>query len=467
MPEAVWIIFLAVLGGCVGSFLNVVAYRLPRGQSLLTPGSHCPQCSSSIRWFDNVPVLSYLRLRGRCRSCGQTISVRYALVELSTALAFVALYDAFYKSGTHLGFEAVTLGAVGAPVFASHLVLLAGLIVCSVLDIEYYLIDLRIVYVMVVAGLAGWVFGWREGQVFTWPVVGTLGLAGSLGVVTGEAVRRAGVRLFEAGSHVEQAEELSPLAESESAEDEAPEAVPAGVNWQVVLMLFYAALGVGLIVWTAVGGSGPTDFRDRAWGYVGWLFLAILIGCMPHRRSDRQIVHVIEQERSGARGQAVRELAAVLPAVAGGVVGMMLVAFWPAFSGAMDGLLDVRWGGHRPMAGLAAGLCGLVVSVGLGWFVRIFFTLAFGKEAMGVGDIYILAAVGATAGGLAAVTGFFIGSIIGVLGIVLLLLWKTSRALSYGPWIAIGTLVSLLFYNSFVGFFRDAASSMSMLLRSR
>jgi leader peptidase (prepilin peptidase)/N-methyltransferase len=74
------------LGLLFGSFLNVVAYRLPRGESLATPASRCPGCDTPIKPYDNVPVLSWLLLRGRCRSCGESIAWRYPLVELATAL---------------------------------------------------------------------------------------------------------------------------------------------------------------------------------------------------------------------------------------------------------------------------------------------------------------------------------------------------------------------------------------------
>jgi leader peptidase (prepilin peptidase) / N-methyltransferase len=78
--------FAAVMGAIFGSFLNVVAYRLPRGESLSRPRSRCPQCETPIRPYDNVPVVSWLALRGRCRSCGVRISARYPLVEAGTAL---------------------------------------------------------------------------------------------------------------------------------------------------------------------------------------------------------------------------------------------------------------------------------------------------------------------------------------------------------------------------------------------
>ncbi len=73
--------WLTVFGACIGSFLNVVIHRLPRGESLSSPPSHCPKCGHAIRWYDNVPVLGWLWLRGKCRDCTEPISIRYPMVE--------------------------------------------------------------------------------------------------------------------------------------------------------------------------------------------------------------------------------------------------------------------------------------------------------------------------------------------------------------------------------------------------
>jgi leader peptidase (prepilin peptidase) / N-methyltransferase len=83
--------FAAPLGLMIGSFLNVVAYRLPRGESVVTPPSHCPGCDTQIKPWDNIPLLSWIFLRGRCRSCRERISPRYPLVELITGLLFAGL----------------------------------------------------------------------------------------------------------------------------------------------------------------------------------------------------------------------------------------------------------------------------------------------------------------------------------------------------------------------------------------
>ena len=86
MTTALGAVLAGIFGAIVGSFLNVVAYRLPRGESLAHPPSRCPNCGKPVKPYDNVPVVSWLLLRGRCRHCGGPISARYPLVEAGTAL---------------------------------------------------------------------------------------------------------------------------------------------------------------------------------------------------------------------------------------------------------------------------------------------------------------------------------------------------------------------------------------------
>jgi leader peptidase (prepilin peptidase) / N-methyltransferase len=85
------VVLAGVVGAVVGSFLNVVIHRLPRGESLVHPRSRCPACGTQIAEYDNVPIVSWLALRGRCRHCGEPISPRYPVIELLTALAFAAV----------------------------------------------------------------------------------------------------------------------------------------------------------------------------------------------------------------------------------------------------------------------------------------------------------------------------------------------------------------------------------------
>jgi leader peptidase (prepilin peptidase)/N-methyltransferase len=95
LPPGAAEIALALLGLCVGSFLNVCIHRLPLKQSVVHPRSRCPKCGYMLRWYDNLPVLSYAMLRARCRSCGNPISLQYPLIEVITAIVFVAHWYAF------------------------------------------------------------------------------------------------------------------------------------------------------------------------------------------------------------------------------------------------------------------------------------------------------------------------------------------------------------------------------------
>jgi leader peptidase (prepilin peptidase) / N-methyltransferase len=134
---AVEIALAAVLGAVVGSFLNVVIHRVPLGESIVSPGSHCPHCDAPVATYDNVPVLSWLLLRGRCRHCGGKISPRYPLVELATALAFAGIVAV-------RGFDDDLL--LELP-FAACLIALAGI------DLDHKLLPNKIVYPLAAYGV--------------------------------------------------------------------------------------------------------------------------------------------------------------------------------------------------------------------------------------------------------------------------------------------------------------------------
>ena len=90
-------VLAGLVGLCVGSFLNVVIYRVPLGMNIAKPGSHCPNCNAPIRWYDNIPVVSYLVLRGKCRNCKAPISPRYTCVELANTVLWIACVFRFWK----------------------------------------------------------------------------------------------------------------------------------------------------------------------------------------------------------------------------------------------------------------------------------------------------------------------------------------------------------------------------------
>ncbi|MBU0680869.1 MAG: prepilin peptidase [Proteobacteria bacterium] len=128
-----------VFGAIVGSFLNVVILRLPDPEaSVVFPGSHCPQCKTPLHWYENIPILSFLFLRGRCRSCHKNISIQYPLVELTMALLSLVLFQRFFISAA----------------FFIYFVFAAALLVIIVIDLYHQIIPDRISLPGIVLGFA-------------------------------------------------------------------------------------------------------------------------------------------------------------------------------------------------------------------------------------------------------------------------------------------------------------------------
>ena len=136
IPSFVPQLMAALFGAVVGSFLNVCIYRLPIRKSVVWPGSACPGCARALSWYENIPVLSFLALRGRCRTCRQTIGWRYPLIESLTALMFGAAWW-YYGPGLLL---------------VSHLVFGCALIVLFAIDLEHQLLPNVITLPGIVAG---------------------------------------------------------------------------------------------------------------------------------------------------------------------------------------------------------------------------------------------------------------------------------------------------------------------------
>jgi leader peptidase (prepilin peptidase)/N-methyltransferase len=143
-----WVLVL-VLGACVGSFLNVVVYRLPQGLSLLHPGSHCPSCKTPLGPTENIPILGWLLLRGRCRHCGAQISWRYPAVEALT-----------------MGLFALSIGALG---FSAQgiltCILLSWLLALALIDLDTFLLPEELTRSGLVVGLlARLALPWLQGS---------------------------------------------------------------------------------------------------------------------------------------------------------------------------------------------------------------------------------------------------------------------------------------------------------------
>jgi leader peptidase (prepilin peptidase)/N-methyltransferase len=149
LPLAATLVAAAAFGAIVGSFLNVCIHRLPRGKSIVWPASACPACGRELMWYENVPVVSWLALRARCRGCNAPISVRYPIVEALTAALFAL---AWWQYGPGV-------------LLASRLVLGCALIVLFAIDLEHHLLPNAITLPGIAVGFAFSLFaepGWRS-----------------------------------------------------------------------------------------------------------------------------------------------------------------------------------------------------------------------------------------------------------------------------------------------------------------
>ncbi|GAB6117617.1 A24 family peptidase [Thermoanaerobacter brockii subsp. lactiethylicus] len=135
--EILLYILIFLFGTIIGSFLNVVIHRVPRKESIVYPPSHCPKCGHELKTIDLIPILSYILLKGRCRYCGEKISIRYPIVELLTGIVFLIIY---YKFG--LDFKAF-----------SYMFLASILIAVSFIDIEHRIVPNKIILVGFIGGI--------------------------------------------------------------------------------------------------------------------------------------------------------------------------------------------------------------------------------------------------------------------------------------------------------------------------
>lgn len=175
LPHAVFILFVFAFGLVVGSFLNVLIARLPFEKSVIWPGSRCFTCLQPLRLADNLPVIGYLRLRGKCRHCGAKFSCRYLWVELFTGLAFVGLFmaEVMLNVSRAPGMKNELVMPQGVPTleawlfFFVHAFLLAILIAASVIDLQFKIVPPQITIVGTIVGLTA-------SALFPWPWPNTL-----------------------------------------------------------------------------------------------------------------------------------------------------------------------------------------------------------------------------------------------------------------------------------------------------
>lgn len=460
MGTLYWSIFALALGGCIGSFLNVVIYRWPLGLSVHKPArSFCPVCRQQIAWYDNLPVLSYLWLRARCRRCGVSISLQYPAVELATALMFLITYDAFFLARLRMGVGNASADWV---ILLAHWGMAAGLIVLTVMDLEAYMVDIRVTWLVSLTGVIGHLF-WTPAGSEAWLRPGPIQAFWALAVAAGLGL---GVWLVLA-REPEAAEDVPAPSEPVL---QPPEGVhkAQSLRW-LWLILPTAMVGVYLLATLefsgrmiqvslpaiSVGAESSVEWRAvlvssdslRVAAGVLLLFLGLALSASePHAEADAEIVEAIQAEAPDARRVAFWELKLLAPAIVLSTAVLLVLVNQPGYRESLWRLLQWRaWGDWRPLWGLSTALSGWVIGGAVGWLARIGFTFLFGKEALGMGDVHILAAAGAVAGWPVAVMGFFLGAMLALAGLIVIRLRRQSWALPYGPWLGLGFFLAAMF----------------------
>lgn len=454
----VLIFFLAVLGACVGSFLNVVIYRLPAGESLWWPGSHCPKCSAGLKWFENVPIFGWLFLRGKCRHCGLPISAQYPLIEALCAFLFVILYYTYYHTWLNESF-AIWHEARTWPVYAVHLVLVAGLLAATIIDAKHYIIPLSIPWITtLIAALALPVYAHQFPRAATAssdplvPVATTavvhLAFGGMIGL--GVALLLLALKLLPRSFDDEEAEALDAVSAAESAGDQQqasatpqppePPTTPPGAPDQTPVAGLRAVRLPGS---EARNWAGPLDAvhairqaedtTDQPATPTDADADAAEREAAPERRIDAFL------EYSHPRREVLKEsLFVAIPTI------LALVVWW--YLGDEPMVRPEYPVAVRVLGGVC---CGYLVGGGLVWFTRILGTLAFGREAMGLGDVHLLAAIGAVLGAKSAVIVFFAAPFLGLAYVIVAVgvgrvVRGQVRIIPFGPYLAIAALVLML-----------------------
>jgi leader peptidase (prepilin peptidase)/N-methyltransferase len=380
-PTLVGGLFVFLFGACVGSFLNVLAWRLPTGQSVVTPPSRCPMCGHRLRWHENFPILGWFLLRGRCGACKVPISMQYPAVEVVVALLFTLAYIACFapvdrSEGSFFADSASIWWRIQGfgwswPAFAVALMAIAGLVAMTIVDAKTMLIPPEIPTGVTIIAFVGWT-----------------------------------VQGF--------------MPESPSLRDQMP--IPV-VSWTVAFACVGTLIGLGVSRWLLATGRLRPSFSD-------WFEYADA-----HARSGAPADEPVPYPH--ARREMVAELAFLLPGVAGAGVACVIAALLGYTSSESV---------CQPMTLLGGSMLGWIVGGAIIWAVRILGTLGFGREAMGLGDVHLQAAVGAAFGWKVAVLAFIVAVFLAVAwALVAFLLRRFSRLfhreMPFGPHLAAAAIL--------------------------
>ena len=374
VPDWIWFVIIFAFGCCVGSFLNVVIYRLPRDKSLVTPASACPACGKHICFYDNIPLVSWLLLGAKCRYCKAPIRPRYFFVELLTGLVFTGLFLLYFRTDLRAGVPSFLQG--GWFIYLISIILFAALIAASAIDLELWVIPLSICWFVTAVGLVG----------------------SALGVyIIGPALICDNA--------------LLPSASANTASLAVGGAVGLAISWVL--------LSTGLIK-----RSYETEDRGQK---------AVIGTPYGEDRSEQKFNHRLE---------ICREIIFLLP-----IIICSLAAYWISRKSPPIHAWWVDFSQMPVIAGLLGSLWGYFVGCGVVWATRIFGTLGFRKEAMGLGDVHLMGAAGAVIGPVLVVVAFFIAPFFGLTWAGCQMFSKKIRQIPYGPFLSLAIFVVMIVHD--------------------
>jgi prepilin signal peptidase PulO-like enzyme (type II secretory pathway) len=518
------LLFVFAFGAVVGSFLNVLVYRLPRGLNVVVPASACPKCETTLSVRDNVPIFGWLLLRGKCRYCKSPISCEYPLVELAVALLWAGTFALWFmnpQSLEWLGYTAQVQQAVspewttldvvrpidiaGAltrvwPVYVVVLTLISCLVAVTLIDAKTFTIPLELVWVMVGVALVGHVGGalWvqydRGGMTWSphgWAIPLAHGpwlgaaIGGTLGVIASNLLMKLGVipRSFADYDEWEKAALAERGIDPEAAGDpdrldelladgggdgvgDGGEPLSAMAMITRIVLLTGPALALMFLGFTVGQGAG-FPLEGMAIGMLGGLVIGVVLRNLAVRgeeaerdkadgvrAADATTTTGLWTQYPHARREMVKEVLFCVP-----ILGLAAVGFWLGspgglLGGALGTVVDAETGAVTSAPPLWLGvlggvLLGYLVGAAMVWAVRILGSIAFGKEAMGLGDVHLMGGVGACLGWIDPVLAFFIAPFFGIAWALASLVFarffkREGMALPYGPHLAAASLLVLL-----------------------
>jgi leader peptidase (prepilin peptidase)/N-methyltransferase len=429
LPAAFQLLFFAAVGACVGSLTNVLAYRMPRGLDVVLPASRCPSCRTKLTWRENIPIFGWLLLRGRCRFCSVRVSAEYPVVETIVAGLFALFFVLWYlvpPDAVLLGLEIGDIAPLWTrnglvttwPPFVALLFLLGSLVAMTIIDARTYTIPLVLTWVPAAAAA---ILHTAHAAWFTLD-------HGPLRAVTPTETGPAFFLAADGFRWVTTRGWTWTLA------------TPNPSQWGWIGAGLGGMLGIALSLLLVRLGGIRRSFAD----YEKWEAQAIADAeredaaspatAESGRPADDNAAHLWIQYPH-ARREMVIESAFASPIVLGMIAGGALL---PRLAPAADAPLWLA---------VLAGVClGYLIGGGAVWAVRIFGSLAFNKEAMGMGDVHLMAAVGACCGWIDADLGFFGAAFVGLAYTVAALIvgGRLKRAMPFGPFLAVSTVIVLL-----------------------